>query len=111
MSPAPTIIREGKVFNQTGDFAAWIAAQMRLHVRGFSVGRMQAHSPTGFMFGSYDIQKWRNLNKTQRMALHGTIVTGDARNGPVLIRLGPMASGEAVAAFRRAEPDTEEPTS
>ncbi len=40
---------------------------------GFSVGRMQAHSPRGILFGDFDIQKWRNLDIADREALHGQV--------------------------------------
>ncbi len=40
---------------------------------GFSVGRMQAHSPRGILFGDFDIQKWRNLDLADREALHGQV--------------------------------------
>lgn len=44
---------------------------------GFSVGRRQRGSPAGVLFGSYDIQKWRNLRKDERETLHGTLYEDD----------------------------------
>lgn len=41
---------------------------------GFSVGRKQAHSPRGILYGNYDVQKWRNLSERDRATLHGAIV-------------------------------------
>lgn len=99
MGEIPAILREGKLFEGDSDFAAWDAAVAWLKARGFSVGLMQAHSPTGAMFGVYDIQKWRNLRLIERRALHAVVIADNCRFGPVKIRLMPMASGEAVAAF------------
>lgn len=43
---------------------------------GFSVGRLQGPAPRGILFGSYDIQKWRNLRPSDVDALHGTLQQG-----------------------------------
>lgn len=48
-------------------------AEAALRESGFSVGRMQAHSPRGILFGDFDIQKWRNLDRADREALHGQV--------------------------------------
>ncbi|MDG9791959.1 hypothetical protein [Brucella anthropi] len=48
-------------------------ADAALRECGFSVGRMQAHSPRGILFGDFDIQKWRNLDLADREALHGQV--------------------------------------
>lgn len=87
-----------KTFSVPGDWRTWDAVQKWLTERGFSVGRMQAHEPSGVLFGSYDIQKWRNLRTTECTALHG-VITGDYRSGPMTVRLLPLAPGEAVRAF------------
>ena len=73
-------------FDGGGWFVAYDKASAYLYERGFSVGRMQGPDPIGIIFGSYDIQKWRNLRATERLALHGTM-TGDKRNGPVTVRI------------------------
>lgn len=83
-------------------FHAWNAAQRWLTERGFSIGRMQAHEPTGILFGEYDIQKWRNLSRDQRAALDAT-ASGDFRNGPVVVRLTKLARNEAWAALMKEE--------
>lgn len=67
--------------NLPGDFKAYNRALEALRTNGFSVGRMEAHSPTGILFGDFDIQKWRNLSRDDRIQLHGTI-TGSCRHGP-----------------------------
>lgn len=90
-----------RTFTQSPDsqpFTAWHDAQRWLTERGFSIGRMQAHEPTGILFGEYDIQKWRNLSRDQRAALDAT-ASGDFRNGPVTVRLTMTARNEARAAF------------
>lgn len=73
-----------RTFAQDDDFAATRAAEAFLSSRGFSVGRMQARSPTGILFGNYDIQKWRNLRAADRDALHG-LMLGAGRAGPVTV--------------------------
>ena len=52
------------------------------------------HDPTGLLFGHYDwIAKWRNLTPAERAQLHGTM-SGDFREGPVVISLKPDAVAE-----------------
>lgn len=68
---------------------AWCAAN------GISVGQSSATGPTGLLFGEYDwIAKWRNLTPQERADLHGTM-SGDFREGPVVIEL----KDEAVATY------------
>ncbi|MBB5875857.1 hypothetical protein [Xanthomonas sp. 3498] len=73
-------------FNDTGDFAALRAAEAWCRERGVSYGSQQRGAPIGLLVGDYAIAKWRNLSKAERAALHGTI-TGDTRNGPVVLRI------------------------
>ena len=54
------------------------AAVSALEAAGFSVGRLQASSPRGVMFGDFDIQKWRNLRRGDRETLDGHL----CRHGP-----------------------------
>jgi hypothetical protein len=75
-----------KVFDGSGDFVAVRAAEAWCATNGLSVGRMQRGDPRGLLRGDYDIQKWRNLNAAERRALSGTM-TGDMRNGPVIVEL------------------------
>ena len=81
-------------FDQSGDFEAVRAAETWCSARGISVGRTQAHSPRGLLYGNYDIQKWRNLRLEDRAQLHGTMIGG--RQGPVTITM--MWPPELVAA-------------
>jgi len=75
------------VFNQEGTFQAMYAAEAWCLENGISVGQSCATGPTGLLFGQYDwIAKWRNLTARERKQLHGTM-SGDARNGPVVIDL------------------------
>lgn len=89
-----------KTFTAPGDYAACHLAESWFTERGFSVGRMQGQDPRGIIHGTYDIQKWRNLNHAERAALDGTM-TGSMRNGPITVTLLPTARNEAVAAFLR----------
>lgn len=54
------------------------AAVRALEAAGFSVGRLQASSPRGVMFGDFDIQKWRNLRPGDKESLDGHL----CRHGP-----------------------------
>jgi hypothetical protein len=54
------------------------AAVSALEGAGFSVGRLQASSPRGVMFGDFDIQKWRNLRPGDKESLDGHL----CRHGP-----------------------------
>ncbi|QFP65558.1 hypothetical protein [Brucella anthropi] len=82
------------------DFAAVRRAERLLQDRGFSVGHMQRGSSRGILFGDYDIQKWRNLNKAERAALHG-VMDGD-HSSYVQIEIWHAAPIEAVAALADA---------
>lgn len=84
---------------RAGDFTDYHDAKKWLEDCGFSVGRMQANSPIGILYGCFDIQKWRNLSSTDRLALDG-VMTGDMRNGPVLVSLWTSASPEAIDALK-----------
>lgn len=57
----------------TRDFATIREAEDYLRERGFSVGRLQGPAPRGIMLGEIDIQKWRNLDRRHRLALHGVL--------------------------------------
>jgi hypothetical protein len=96
----PTKTFEGGDFKALHDMLAWCAA------RGFSVGHLQAHEPTGILFGVFDIQKWRNLSGRDRSFLHA-IANGDYRNGPITIRLMPYVPITVVEAFTKAPDDAE----
>jgi hypothetical protein len=87
-------------------FHAWDEARRWLTERGFSVGRMQAHAPTGLLFGEYDVQKWRDLNREDRAALDA-LAEGDYRNGPITVRLMKRARIEAVAALLDSDAEVE----
>ena len=86
-----------KTFISKGDFAAFYLAEIWLKNHGFSLGSMQRDDPIGVMYGEYTISKWRHLNDTDRALLHGQL-TGDKRNGPVILEIFGSAPEEAVAA-------------
>jgi len=83
-----------------GDFAAVRRAEQPLQDHGFSVGVTQRGSSRGVMFGDYVIQKWRNLDVSDRRTLHG-ILDGD-RSSDALIEIWDPAPLEAVAALADA---------
>lgn len=83
-----------------GDFAAVRRAEHFLQAHGFSVGVTQRRSSRGIMFGDYIIQKWRNLNVSERAALHG-ILDGD-RSSDAQIEIWDPAPLEAVRALAGA---------
>ncbi|MFD1197400.1 hypothetical protein ACFQ3K_03530 [Brucella gallinifaecis] len=83
-----------------GDFAAIRRAESLLQAHGFSVGTCQRGSPRGILFGDYCIEKWRNLNETDRASLHG-ILDGD-RASDAQIEIWDPAPLEAVAALANA---------
>jgi hypothetical protein len=86
MTPAPVIQSERPclaplvITEQNGRLVATFATEVEalawLKARGFSVGRMQAGSPRGILFGDFDIQKWRNLRPADRAELHGLMISG-----------------------------------
>lgn len=89
-------------FEDPRDFAAEHRARRFLESAGFSVGRKQAHAPSGILFGSYDIQKWRNLSAADREALHG-VMTSEGRSGPVKVEIFDTAPDAARAALATCE--------
>jgi hypothetical protein len=82
------------VFRNEGTFAAVGAAEDWCATYGLSVGSMERGMPRGIMFGKYTISKWRNLNRSERESLHGTM-TGDMRNGPVIVAVDEHAVRKA----------------
>lgn len=83
-----------------GDFAAVRRAEQLLAQHGFSVGTTQRGTHRGVLFGDFDIQKWRNLNESDRAALHG-VLDGD-RSSDAQIEIWDPAPIEAVAALADA---------
>jgi hypothetical protein len=81
-------------------FASRVEAETYLAERGFSVGRMQGPDPRGILLGACDIQKWRNLSRADRMALHGTMQRGPEVGSPVAVTILPSAPAEAHEAIR-----------
>ena len=89
-----------KTFTGLEDFQAMNAAEAFLTRAGFSFGRTQRGNPRGILWGDYDIQKWRNLNHQERADCHGQM-TGDMREGPVLVTIFEHAPHEAKRAFHQ----------
>ena len=73
-------------FTEKGDFVAYYCACGWLKKNGISYGSMQRGDPIGLKRGDFVIQKWRNLSESDKNNLDG-IMTGDKRNGPVVITL------------------------
>ena len=81
------------------------AAERYLAERGFSVGRRQGDAERGVLLGSFDIQKWRNLNAADRAALHGVLQrTGRDRDTPAVVTIFAAAPHTAHEAIRSAAP-------
>ena len=78
--------RMTKVFNETGDFAAFYAASSWLRENGYSFGSMQRENPIGIMKGDWYISKWTNMSSDEIRQLDGRII-GDMRNGPVTVTI------------------------
>jgi hypothetical protein len=113
MTPAPVIQAERPepgepIFTEQGGrpvatFPNQEAAVAWLKARGFSVGRMQAGSPRGVLFGDFEIMKWRNLRPADRATLHGMLLAGRDRGSRASVTLYPSAPAEAKAAFGAAQ--------
>ena len=72
-----------KVFSDEGTFAAYNAATKWCADNGYSVGAMQAGSPTGVIKGDHLVSKWRYLSRAD---VDGTI-EGNFREGPVTLKI------------------------
>lgn len=73
-------------FDQKGRFEALYAAEQWCRENGISYGSGCAGCPTGLMRGDYVVAKWRNLTAKERAELDG-VMTGDRRNGPLMIEM------------------------
>lgn len=80
-----------------GDFVSVRRAEQHLKEHGFSVGTMQRPEPRGILYGNVGIQKWRNLNRSERDALHG-LMSGN-RSSQVSIEILDTAPLEPVRAL------------
>lgn len=81
-----------------------------LEAAGFSVGRMQAGSPRGVMFGDFDIQKWRNLRPGDKDSLDGHLCRHGPRGSPASVTIHsadhiPPKAIKQVADAARAAPE------
>ena len=85
-------------------FANETAAEQYLAERGFSVGRRQGGAERGILLGSFDIQKWRNLTRSDRAELHGVLQrSGHDRDTPAVVTIFSAAPIDAHQAIRRAD--------
>jgi hypothetical protein len=73
-------------FTAEGDFEACRKAEKWCNENGFSVGSMQGPSPRGILKGDIMISKWRNMSHKELGQLDGKM-TGDMRNGPVVVQI------------------------
>lgn len=76
-----------KVFTGTKDFEALDKARLWLKENGYSYGPLQADAPTGILFGSFEISKWRGMSKSEVAELDGTMNAPGRtyRTGPVTV--------------------------
>ncbi len=104
---APTLPNGGRasavklMFVETGEFKAYYAAQDWLRGRGFSCGQGQRGAPSGILFGDFTISKWKNMTVAQQRQLHGEL-TGDHREGPVVVTIFADAPEDAVRAATKS---------
>lgn len=78
-------------FKKEGTFESLYAATAWCKEHGLTVGQSSATGPSGLLFGDYGwIAKWYNLTPQERKDLHGTM-SGDFRDGPVIITLNDSA--------------------
>lgn len=95
-----------RTFKADGLFSPYDAALRHLRARGFSVGKLQSYAPIGLLLGEVEIQKWRNLSRTDRDRLHGemrTIGNGRMTVDPVAVEIYDHCA-EALAAFALPDP-------
>lgn len=83
-------------FDQPGDFRALYAAQAWCRERGISYGSTDRTDFIGLLVGDYVIAKWHNLTRKEQRQVDGTI-TGDARNGPLHLRINRAALDRSAA--------------
>lgn len=86
-------------FHGAGTFAARDAADRFARAAGFTIGQSCAGQPTCLMFGDYDwVAKWKNLRPAERTGCHA-VMSGDQRNGPLMIKLTEACPAEGRKAF------------
>jgi hypothetical protein len=73
-------------FASNETFGAGYAAERWCDEHGVSYGPSDRYNKICLMHGKWQISKWHNLTAKQRRQCHGTI-TGDGRNGPVILDL------------------------
>jgi len=74
-----------KVDKGETDFQAFYDARKYLKDEGYSVGNMERDSPIGFKKGNYKIEKWRNLDDSDKDELDGILYSDNWRSGDVYI--------------------------
>lgn len=69
-------------------FEARADAERFCEEQGWSLGRLQGPSPRGIICSpQFDIQKWRNLRRSDREGLDGVMVAY-GRGGPFAVLIG-----------------------
>lgn len=95
-----------KTFEKRDDFGAMYDAEEWLRQRGFSVGSPCRGYPRGILHGDYQIAKWRNLDRSEIIALHGVMrgnARGEFRGSAVTVEIFDDAPADAIAAFKQSE--------
>jgi hypothetical protein len=82
---APIKLTRMEFVNTGEEFSGYDAAVKWLESQGYSVGSMQARSPTGFVKGNCVVSKWRSLSEVDKFDLDGQIEAGDFRHGTVVV--------------------------
>ena len=83
-----------KTFSKPGTFQSLYAAQKWLEQNGYSFGSTCLEMPIGILKGDFIIAKRKNLTKAEIAQLDGRL-SGDMRNGPVMIQLTAAPDQEA----------------
>ena len=76
-----------KIFDDKGDFEAYYSARKYVHDLGYSDGSMCRDKPIAIKKGPWNIAKWKNLTKLERLDIDGHITSKDFRNGPVTVEI------------------------
>jgi hypothetical protein len=88
--PKPFLGREVEIekqFEAEGTWNAMYSALRWVNENGYEEGCTCAMMPMAIMKGKYNLPwKWKNMTAKERNSVHG-VVTGDMRDGPVLVRI------------------------
>ena len=77
-----------KVFKSSGTFTALNEAKVWLRENGYSCGSLCRQEPIAIQIGEYTLpQKYKNMNKTEKLLADGWIKSNDFREGDVEVNI------------------------